>query len=76
MGFNSGFKGLNIISLLVPGDPGRLGTLISVGSVETSRRNNLAVRCGNEYQSALMYSLYAANTRHETPLLLRLVASP
>ena len=42
------------ISVLVPGDPGRLGTRISVTSVETSRRNNLAVRCSNEYRLAYM----------------------
>ena len=54
-------------SLLVLGDPGRLGTPISVVSVETSRTNKLAV-----HPLALMN---AENWRHET-LLLRLVASP
>jgi len=42
------------ISVLVPGDPGRLGTRISVTSVETSPRINRAVRCSNEYRLACM----------------------
>ena len=63
-------------SLLVPGDLGRLRTCISVVSVENSHRNNLAARCSNEYRLALLYILHAANTQHETVLLLQLVASP
>lgn len=55
-------------SLLVLGDPGRLGTPISVVSVETSRTNKLVA-----HPLALMN---AENSRHETVLLLWLVASP
>jgi hypothetical protein len=38
--------------VLVPGDTGRLGTRISVTSVETSHRNNLTVQCSNDYPLA------------------------
>jgi len=55
-------------SLLVLGDPGRLGTPISVVSVEISRTNELAA-----HPLALMN---AENSRHETLMLLWLVASP
>jgi hypothetical protein len=43
--------------LLVPGDPGWLGSHISVVSVETSRGNNLAARYNNEQSLALIMSL-------------------
>ena len=63
------------ISLLLAAEPGRLRTNNSVVSVETPFRNNLATRCSKEYPLALIESLYAANSRHET-LLLWLASSP
>ena len=51
----------NNTSLLVPSDMGKLGTRISVISVETAHRNNLAARWSNEYRMDLIQSWYAAN---------------
>jgi hypothetical protein len=48
-------------SLLVPGDTDKLGTLISVISVETAQRNNLATRWSNEYPLDLMQSRFVQN---------------
>ena len=47
-------KFLCVTSLVVPGDPGRLGTLISVVYLEYFSRKNLAARCRREYPLALM----------------------
>jgi len=44
----------HVTSLLVLGEPDRLGTLVSVVSVKTTCRNNLAPRCSNEYPLALV----------------------
>jgi hypothetical protein len=63
-------------SFLAPGDTGKLGTHISVISVQTVHRNNLATWWSNEYPLDLIQSLYAAKLRHETVLLLWFVASP
>jgi len=37
------YTNYRVTSLLVPGDSGRLGTLIPLISVESSRRNNLVL---------------------------------
>jgi hypothetical protein len=67
---------LRVTRLVMPGDPGRLGTRISVVCLQTFRRNNHVARCTSEYQLALTYSLCVANSRNETLLFIWLVVSP
>ena len=50
----------NNTSLLVSGDMGKLGTRISVISVEAAYRNNVVAQWSNEYPLALIQSWYAA----------------
>ena len=59
-----------LTSVLVPDDSDRPGTLISVFSVEISRRNNLAAPCSSEFPLALIQSLYAAKSRRETVFVM------
>jgi len=65
----------NNTSLLGPGDKDKLGTRISVISLEAALRNNLAARWRNEYPLNLMQSRYAAKLRRETLLLSWLMAT-
>ena len=48
-------------SFLAPGDTSKLGTRISVISMETAHRNNLAVHWHKEYPLYLLQSRYAGN---------------
>ena len=63
-------------SFLTPGDTDKLGTRISIISMETALRNYLAARWGIEYPLDLMQSRFAAKLRRDTLFMLRLIATP
>ena len=72
MGIKTGSNNNN--SFLTPGDTDKLGTHISVISMETAQRNHLAARWSNEYPLNLMQRRFAAKLRRDTLFLLRLIA--